>query len=84
MSRDPYNTLQAGTRGVVSSGGRLTELPTVDRSPSREYINRGGGGGGGGAAVPGGRHAFDCETWHYVDYDLSLVVTLMTNNNNNT
>lgn len=53
MSRDPYNTLQAGTRGVVSSGGRLTELPTVDRSPSREYINR--GGGGGGAAVPGGK-----------------------------
>ena len=36
MSREAYNSLpNIGSRG--SPGRRLTELPTVDRSPSRDY-----------------------------------------------
>jgi hypothetical protein len=42
MSREAYNSLPAintGTRspGTARTSRRLTELPTVDRSPSRDY-----------------------------------------------
>ena len=42
MSRDEYNPVTSS--GVRSPGRsrRLTELPTVDRSPSRDYGARGG------------------------------------------
>lgn len=42
MSRDDYNPI-ASSSGVRSPGRsrRLTELPTVDRSPSRDYGARG-------------------------------------------
>lgn len=41
MSRDDYNPVTSS--GVRSPGRnrRLTELPTVDRSPSRDYGTRG-------------------------------------------
>lgn len=49
MSREPYNSAAAnsGTRspgtGPIRSTStrRITELPTVDRSPSRDYATRG-------------------------------------------
>lgn len=46
MSRDPYNSVAAASSGARSPGARtsnrrITELPTVDRSPSREYASRG-------------------------------------------
>lgn len=40
MSREAYNSVPAlnpGTRSPGRASRRLTELPTVDRSPSREY-----------------------------------------------
>lgn len=44
MSREPYNSVTAvnsGTRSPGRTSRRLTELPTVDRSPSRDYGSRG-------------------------------------------
>lgn len=48
MSRESYNSVQAANSGNRSPGSRaapnrriVTELPTVDRSPSREYGTRG-------------------------------------------
>ena len=43
MSREAYNSLpNIGTRGSPGNRTRrLTELPTVDRSPSRDFIQRG-------------------------------------------
>lgn len=44
MSREAYNQVPAnnsGTRSPGRSSRRLTELPTVDRSPSRDYGSRG-------------------------------------------
>lgn len=46
MSREPYNSVPAANSGARSPGARaanrrITELPTVDRSPSREYASRG-------------------------------------------
>lgn len=47
MSREAYNSLPAINTGTRSPGTartpnrRLTELPTVDRSPSRDYGSRG-------------------------------------------
>ncbi len=43
MSREPYNSaaVSSGTRSPGRTGRRLTELPTVDRSPSRDYGSRG-------------------------------------------
>lgn len=44
MSRDAYNSVPAvssGTRSPGRASRRLTELPTVDRSPSRDYGARG-------------------------------------------
>lgn len=45
MSRESYNPVQASNSGARSPGRatnrRLTELPTVDRSPSRDYATRG-------------------------------------------
>lgn len=51
MSREPYSSVAAansGPRSPVSgqirsapASRRITELPTVDRSPSRDYAARG-------------------------------------------
>lgn len=50
MSREPYNSVAAANSGTRSPGTgpirstsarRITELPTVDRSPSRDYATRG-------------------------------------------
>lgn len=47
MSREPYNsaTANSGSPGTgpirSASARRITELPTVDRSPSRDYATRG-------------------------------------------
>lgn len=43
MSRDDYNSVTVVSSGIRSPGRsrRLTELPTVDRSPSRDYGARG-------------------------------------------
>lgn len=44
MSREAYSsgqTVNTGTRSPGRPSRRLTELPTVDKSPSREYGARG-------------------------------------------
>lgn len=59
-AREPYGPGSSlgtggGTRSPRGTRRIATELPTVDRSPSRSYPSGGGGGGGGQRNSPVGR-----------------------------
>lgn len=73
MSREPYNSVPTANSGARSPGGRatsrrLTELPTVDQSPSRDYASHNS---------PQGEYIFQL---HFISIKITLISLLFPNN----